>query len=54
MILSQNVKVYLTSMTPMHHSTCHNTQALENPHKTDGYTQPLTIFKSFYLLLTER
>lgn len=34
----------------MYYPTCHNTAALENPDKTDRYTQPLTILKNFYLL----
>lgn len=53
-VLSQDINAYLTSMAPMYHPTCHNTVALENLDKTDGYTQPLTIFKNFYLLPTER
>lgn len=31
-------------MASMYHPTCHNTLALENLDKTDGYTQPLTVF----------
>lgn len=41
-------------MAAMYHLTCHNAVALENPDKTDGYTQPLTIFKNVSLLPTER